>query len=82
MNETKCWSLGPESDWCGEHDSELNVPDPSDPEQLICQAVADEWELIEGWGEGDPFTYMNACAAECLGCYRPATNCQCPRSSS
>lgn len=67
MNETKCWSLGPESDWCGEHDSELNVPDPSDPEQLICQAVADEWELIEGWGEGDPFTY---------------TNCQCPRSSS
>lgn len=35
-----CWSLGPDSDWCGSHDSKLNVADPNDPELLICQFVA------------------------------------------
>lgn len=36
----ECWSYGPESDWCGEHDSELSVPDPNDPELWVCQFVA------------------------------------------
>ena len=49
MSGAECWALDIDTDWCGEHDHALLLPDPDDPEMLVCERAKSESEWPAAW---------------------------------